>query len=150
MTSHYYHILRISIKLTQIISSRQRYRNDEWLLINEDSSCNDAGYYKDVPDIRRYLRVEKFTEVKCLQPQIQCKTFETRTTTLNASLLAGVRCGETGEGEGTIVTDQTGDSYEDTVTIECRHGHHRVTGSHLRTCLGGGTWSGKTLVCART
>ncbi|KAI0238242.1 hypothetical protein LSAT2_011135 [Lamellibrachia satsuma] len=61
-----------------------------------------------------------------------------------------VRCGETGEGEGTIVTDQTGDSYEDTVTIECRHGHHRITGSHLRTCLGGGTWSGTTLICAQT
>ena len=80
------------------------------------------------------------------------KSFVSLTTanTSHMSLLAGVRCGETGEGEGTIVTDQTGDSYEDTVTIECRHGHHRVTGSHLRTCLGGGTWSGTTLICART
>ena len=62
--------------------------------------------------------------------------------------VAGVRCGDVETGTGAIVTDQTGDSYEDTVTIHCRHGYHRVTGSQLRTCNGDGTWSGTTLVCA--
>ena len=62
--------------------------------------------------------------------------------------LAGVRCGAIMPRIGVVVTDKTGDSYEDTVTIHCRRGYHRVTGSHLRTCGGGGAWSGTALVCA--
>ena len=62
--------------------------------------------------------------------------------------LVGVSCGIVVTGTGAIVTDQTGDSYEATATIHCRRGYHRVTGSQLRTCIGDGTWSGTTLVCA--
>lgn len=51
-------------------------------------------------------------------------------------------------GTGAIVTHQTGDSYEDTVTIDCRHGYHRVNGSELRKCTGDGAWSGSNLACA--
>ena len=66
------------------------------------------------------------------------------------SLFAEIRCGDVGKGEGALVTNQTGDNYEDVVTLHCRHGYHRVTGSELRTCLGRGAWSGTPLVCART
>ncbi|KAI0229120.1 P-selectin [Lamellibrachia satsuma] len=60
------------------------------------------------------------------------------------------QCGAVTLGKGAVVTDHTGDSYEDTVTVTCRRGYHRVTGSLLTTCLGGGAWSGTPLVCAET
>jgi hypothetical protein len=69
---------------------------------------------------------------------------------LYKSLFAEIRCGDVGRSTGALVTDQTGDNYEDVVTLHCRHGYHRETGSELRTCLGRGAWSGTPLVCART
>ncbi|KAK2192700.1 hypothetical protein NP493_25g07031 [Ridgeia piscesae] len=60
------------------------------------------------------------------------------------------RCDNIKLGVGVIVTHTTGDSYEDTMTVHCRRGYHRVTGSHLRTCVGEGAWSGTVLVCAET
>ena len=70
--------------------------------------------------------------------------------TFTGPSFSGIRCGDIKRGDGTLVTDQTGDSYEDSVTMTCRPGYHMVTGSTLRTCLAGRSWSGTPLVCART
>ncbi|KAI0231624.1 hypothetical protein LSAT2_018021 [Lamellibrachia satsuma] len=131
--------------------------NGEWTtptLVCEEVTCGMPEPVKHAVMTTSYVRRDCVADYRCDVGYVG-DTRKSRCTvdgqwtpvSLNCSR---VRCGETGEGEGTIVTDQTGDSYEATVTIECRYGHHRVTGSHMRTCLGGGTWSGKTLVCAQT
>ena len=69
-------------------------------------------------------------------------------TMSHTSCIAGTRCENVKLGVGADVTHTTGNSYEDTMTSHCRRGYHRVTGSHVRTCGGGGAWSGTALVCA--
>ncbi|KAK2182995.1 hypothetical protein NP493_328g02002 [Ridgeia piscesae] len=94
-----------------------------------------------VADYRCYVGYEGQTQ------RSQC-TVDGKWTS-HTSCLTGTRCDNIKSGDG-VVTHTTGDSYEDTMTMHCRRGYHRVTGSHLRKCGGGGAWSGTTLVCAET
>ncbi|KAI0235778.1 Sushi, von Willebrand factor type A, EGF and pentraxin domain-containing protein 1, partial [Lamellibrachia satsuma] len=129
----------------------------EWTrptLVCEEVTCGMPSPVKDAVMTPNCLRRDCVADYRCdvgyvgEAQQSKCKV-DGEWTPVSLSCTR-VSCGNVVTGTGAIVTDQTGDSYEATATIHCRRGYHRVTGSQLRMCIGDGTWSGTTLMCAAT